>query len=455
MPPLGGNVGSLELMANLTGLTHDIFVGDVRDLVRRESPTANLMQDAPAGFFTWSGQKTVFAVDLDFKTSGRATDGKLPLYTRLDAVQGQAQPIRRYDVIALDNLVELLASGQGSFEDIGRRIQRHLWSSWKSMEIRQSIGDSTGLVAKVSSRTSSTVVVLKDGYGNVGTNPVQHLSKGAIIAWFDVSANGWGGAARISSIDFATNAVTVDSASTWEPSAAVPEANDLVYFATVPDRADAQFVGERNLAPNGIGTILDPAANATTVFGISQTTYPRWKPYRKPSVTFDHMEVSEFFGQLAARRGFDVTPATDACITHPSCIAQLNRSLLGFQQQANLGATFEGGYKTAGMVGNEYEPTAALVISGVPIYGDTFFYHNVFAVLFKEALFRVNVGGEADFWAGDGSMWQRTAGYDGKDAFVAEYMNYVSNHRGAHGALTGITLDTDLSASDWVNVPNY
>src|SRR3990167_167099 len=109
MADLGANVSHLELISNLTGLTHDIFVGDVRDLVRRESPTAYCMKEAPAGFFKWSGQQTKFAVD---------------------------------------NLGELLASGEGSFEDIGRRIQRHLWNSWKNMEIRQSVCDSTGLVAK-------------------------------------------------------------------------------------------------------------------------------------------------------------------------------------------------------------------------------------------------------------------------------------------------------------------
>src|SRR3990167_1055323 len=339
MADLGANVSHLELISNLTGLTHDIFVGDVRDLVRRESPTAYCMKEAPAGFFKWSGQQTKFAVDTDFKTSGRATDGKLPVYTKLDAVQGEAQVIRRYDTIALDNLVELLASGEGSFEDIGRRIQRHLWASWKNMEIRQSVGDSTGLVAKVGSRTSSTIVVLKDGYGNASTSPIQHLSKGAIIAWYDVSEAAIGGAARIAttagSINYSTFAVTVDSATTWEPTN-ITAVDDLIYFATVPDSTDAQFISERNLAPNGVGTILDPAGSATTVFNIAEATHQRWKPWRKSSGTLDHLEVTEHWVQLGAVRGFDVTPATDKAITHPSVVAQLARSLLGFPQHMNL-----------------------------------------------------------------------------------------------------------------------
>lgn len=450
MATLGSNVGNLELLANLTGLTHDIFVGDVKDVVKRESPTAFCFGDAPAGFFKWSGQNTQFAVDLDFKTSGRASNGRLPYYTRLDAVAGKTAVIRRYDVIALDNLIELLASGEGSFEDLGRRIQKHLWNSWKNMEIRQSIGDATGLVAKVSSRTNSTTVVLKDGYGNTTTNPVMHLSPNAIIAWYDVSGAAIGGAARVSTITPSTYTVVVDSASTWEPSAQVA-ANDLIYFATVPDSTDAQFVSERNLCPNGLGTILDPTAALSTVFNIAETNL-YWKPRRFTSGTFDHQEVTEFKAKLAAARGFDVMPSTDKAITHPSAVAQLARSLMGFQQQMNLGGTLEGGYNTSGMSGADYQPVAALTIGGLPIYADRFFYHNVFAIMCTESLFRATLGGDADFWAGDGSMWQRTAGYDGKDAYVAEYMNYVSNNRIANGCLTGIAVD--VTVEDFTGIPS-
>ncbi len=452
MATLGANVANMELIANLTGLTHDIFVGDVRNVVQRESPTAFCFKEAPAGFFKWSGQTTKFAVDLNFKTSGRATDGKLPYYTKLDAVQGYATVIRRYDTLALDNLVELLASGEGSFEDLGRRIQKHLWNSWKNMEIRQSVGAASGLIAKCSSRTSSTVVVLKDGYGHAGTDPIMHLSPGAIVAWYDVSASGIGGAARVSSLVNSTSTVTMDSASTWEPSAQIA-ADDLIYLASVPDSTDAQFISERNIAANGVGTIVDPDGNASTVFNIAEGTYANWKPYRKASGTFDHTEVTEHWIQLGTKRGFDVSANTDKAITHGSCLAQLARSLMGFQQQYNLGGTLEGGYKTEGAAGNDYEPAAGLTIGGKGIYADKFFYHDCFVTMCTDALYRANLGGEADFWAGDGSMWLRSAGYDGKDSYAVEYTNYVSNHRGAHGALTGIAVD--VTVSDFNASPSY
>ena len=156
---VGSQQANVELLAALTGLTHDIFVGDVQNNVIRESKVASIMQDAGPGDFKFAGQNTVFAVELDFKTGGIASLGMIPDYVPLDAVQGKVQPKRRYAQIALDNFIELLASGQGSFEDLGDRIFNTLWDAWKSMTIRHAIGASTGLVAKVSSRTSSTLLL--------------------------------------------------------------------------------------------------------------------------------------------------------------------------------------------------------------------------------------------------------------------------------------------------------
>jgi hypothetical protein len=438
---LGSQQANVDLISALTGLTHDIFVGQVENDVKRESKTAMLFQEAGKGDYRLEGQNMVFATDLRFKTGALGTDGKLPDHVPMDAVQGKITPIRRYARLAVDNFVEKRASGPGAFEDLAQRIFDQLWDSWASMEIRHSIGDSTGLVCKCSSRTSSTVVVLKSGYGNSGTNPIQHLSEGSIIGWYDVSAVGVGGSGKISSIDYVNNTITMASATTWEPSAQIA-ADDLIYFATTTDSTKDYFTLERNLAPNGVGTIVDPAAAATTVFNIAEGTYQRWKPFRKASVTFDHLEVTEFWLKLAAKRGFDVTAGTDVALSHPAPIAQLARSLMGFQMNASYsGGNLDGGY-------------SGVRIANVDFVQDHFFYHNAMVTLNKERLYRVPLGAQADFWGEDGSMWQRIMDYDGKEAFVVDYVQFFSNHRGANGALTGISTP-DVTTADFDAVPNY
>lgn len=185
---------------------------------------------------------------------------------------------------------------------------------------------------------------------------------------------------------------------------------------------------------------MDPGAAATTVFGIAEGTYQRWKPFRKTSVTFDHLELTEHWLQLAAKRGFAVTPDTDVVVTFPSNVAQLARSLMGFQQQAYTGGDLKGGY-------------GKIQISGISIVEDHFFFHDVAMTLYKQGLYRVNLGGDADFWGEDGSMWSRIADFDGKDAYVVDYIQNFHVHRGANGCLT--TIVTDVTDSDFTNVPDY
>lgn len=437
---LGSQASNVDAMTALTGLTHDIFVGDVVDDVRRESPVSMMFQNAQPGEYRLEGQNMVFAVDLRYKTGAMATDGKIPDHIGLDAVQGKITPIRRYERIAFDNLVEKRASGPGAFQDLTGRIFDQLWDAWASMEIRHSIGGSNALLGKCASRTSDVKFIIKDAYGNANTNPTINIAEGSILTWYDLTVTAAiDGAGAVSSINYSTREITMDSATTWEPADTLA-ANDLIYMGTTNNISTDYFIAERDLAPNGLGTIVDPAADLTTVFNIAEGTFQRWKPFRKSSSTFDHIEVTEHWLQLAAKRGFAVTPATDVAVTFPSCVAQLARSLMGFQQQAYTGGQLEGGW-------------TGITVSGIPVVEDHFFYHNVFMTLATQMLYRVNLGGDADFWGEDGSQWSRIADFDGKEAYVVDYLNCFCNHRGANGALTGIT--TDVTDKDWDPVPNY
>src|SRR3990167_8668725 len=335
---LGSQSGNVDTIAALTGLTHDIFVGTVKNAVRRESVTGRKFREAGPGDFKFSGANMTFAVDLRFNTGAGSYDGNLPDYVTMDNVTGTIAPIRRACRIALDNLVELRAAGEGSFEDLGVRIQRLLWSAWRSMEIFQAQAASSGQICEVLTRTSSTVVVVTAGYDLSGTNPIQHLSVNAIIGWYDVSESQVGGAGQITALNESTNTITVTTAATWETNVGNQTvAGDTIFFATTPLTTADYFTLGRNNGPNGIGTIVDPTAAASTVFGIAEGTYGRWKPYRIASVTFDHLELTEHWIELSAHRGFDVNPNIDCVIVHGSAAAQLARSILPYQQQMQLG----------------------------------------------------------------------------------------------------------------------
>lgn len=228
---LGSQATRTEAMSALTGLTHDIFVGKVARNVIRESKVGQLFSEAlPGGDYRLEGQNMVFATDLRYATGAMATSGKVPDHVGLDAVQGKITPVRRYRRIALDNLVEKRASGPGAFDNLSDRIFDILWDSWKSMEIRHAIGDTSGVLCGVSARTSNTVWTATAGYNSSGTNPLSHISEGSIIGWYDTSAAAVGGAGVVSSINYTTGAVTM--AASWEQGGNAIAAGDFVYFAT-------------------------------------------------------------------------------------------------------------------------------------------------------------------------------------------------------------------------------
>lgn len=439
---LGSQVSNVEAITDLTGLVHEVYAGEVKPNIDVLSPTSQLFQEAGSGQYRMDGEKLVGSSQLTYAGGAMGTDGKLPDHQYQDPAEWQTTPARFYVRRAVDNFIQERARrGPGSFGDLGGRLFDQMWDAFGRLQIRSAIGHSDAVIGKVGSRTSSTAFVMKDGYGHAGTDPMMHLEQGMILAWVDVgSGNAIAGAGIISSINYSTKTVTMDAAATWEPSAQLA-ANDLIVFATTNDTTTDYFTTEYNLQKNGIMTIVDPDGNLTTVFNIAEGTYPRWKPFREASSTFDHIEVTEHFRKLRAKSTSPVTRQTHTCVAQGAVIAELARTLVGFQQQQNLGRTFRGGYQ-------------AVEIAGKDFVEDDFFLHDVLVTLSHEDLWNVDLGGGADYFAEDGSQFSRLADFDGKEWYVRAYGNTFADRRNRMGALTGISLP-NVDADDFSPSPNY
>ena len=431
----GSQQARLTSIESLSGLTHEVFRGLVLPAVRFESTTAQLFKKAGSGDFTYVGSELVGATDLQRPTGALGTGGQIPDAADFDAVNWRTTPVRRYRRFAMDNFTEARATGEGAFGDFAERVFDQLWGAWRLMEIRHAIGGSEGVLAKVNARTSTTVFTVKDGYGYAGMNGLIALDEDMVIS------NGTG-AGRISSINYANSTITM--AASWENDTSTTQAaaNDKIFAATTTNPATDYFVTEQNRAKNGLLSIVDPAGSLTTVFGISQTTYPRWKPYRKSSSTFDTIEVTEFMQKLEAKSTFPVSNSTHTLIMHPAAYATLARTMLSYQRQMNMGKTLQGGYQT-------------VRVADYDIATDQYGLPDVMYAVCNEDLFTVSLV-EAGFFDDDGSMYQRVADFDGKEGFVRDYCNSFSPRRNRHGALTGITVATAVgTAADYDPTPNY
>lgn len=437
----GSQQSNVDALTDITGLVHEVFTTDVLGAVRWESVSAQLMMNAQEGDFRYDGESLNGATDLLRPTGALGTSGALPDTAHNDAANWQTTPIRRYVRRAVDNFTEARAiKGPGSFADFGTRLFDQMWGAVRLMEIRHAVGTSNGYLCKVSSRMDADTFVVKDGYGHASMAPTIMLDEDMVIAWVDVDdSNNIAGAGTISSITHSTNTVTVSSSTTWEPGNTL-SANDYIVAATTPNISTDYFETEYTNAKNGFMDIIDPDANLSTVFTISEATYPRWKPYRKASSTFDHIELTEFFRQHAAKSTYPVGPDSHTAVCHPAVYAELARTLEGYQQQQNLGKTLEGGYQ-------------AIRVAGFDIAQDEYQLHDVLYNVCNEDLFTISLV-EAGYFDEDGSMYERISDYDGKEWYVRDYCNSFAPRRNRHGALTSITL-SNVTASDFNPVPDY
>jgi hypothetical protein len=281
--------------------------------------------------------------------------------------------------------------------------------------------------------------VLKDGYGHTDCTPMMFLDKGMTVAWLDASNSyAVGGAAKIDTVSFPAT-INLDSSATWEPGAAVPAAGDPIVFCTTNDTTADYFDTDYNQSPNGLKTILDWADAQTTVFNINEDDYPRWRPFREASSTFDHIELCEHWDKGEAKSSQPVTPESHISIASGAVVAELARTLEGFQQQAQLGRTFEGGYQ-------------AVRIRGRDIAKDPAFVQNVIATICLEDIYNIPLGSRAGMVSEDGSEWSRLPDQDAREAYAAEYLQFFSPRRNRHFALTGISV-SNVDADDFTWVP--
>lgn len=438
-------VANVDLVSALGGLMHNIFVGDVVPNVKQASLGAQMFKDAPAGKYRLEGSALVGAVDFVVAQGAMASPGDLPDAQYEDAVQWQTSPTRRYRRIALDNHAVRRATGPGAFGDLTERVTKQLWDSWYMMEIRHAYGSTNGYIGLCSSRTDADTVVIKDALGHAGLDAGMFLRAGQPIAWVDVSAtpDAIGGAGVISSVvSYAAGLLTVNitSSSTWEPSAQIA-ADDPIVIATTGDTTTDYFATEWTIAPHGFGSIIDPDENFTTVLNIAEGDHPEWQPYRQASVTFDHIEVTEFVRKLRAKSGgAPVTAQSHAMLTQGVVVAELARSLEAFNQQMNLGKTWEGGYQ--GVRIGQWE-----------FVEDDYAYQDVLLAVDLDNLFRANLGGDAHMFGEDGSQFSRLADYDGVEAYALDYMQQFAPRRNTFGALTDIA--TTGNGYDFNPTPNY
>lgn len=415
-----------------TGASHENFAPGIRDVINHASPVAGLFQTVGSKGFQIVGKKLVISTQLLYSGGFMGTNGYYSDSEYADPDVMEFTPAQLYLRRAVSNFIAARASGAGAFEDHLSLVEKQAWGAIKRGTTRHIYGDSNATVCTFASRTSATVLVVQDGYGHDGTNPLMFIEPGMKMQLLDAS-NAFAviGTAKVSSVNTATKSITfatdIDTASTGV-------AGDPLVFVTTTDTGDRR-VNERGYAPLGLRNILDPDGNGTSYGGITESSRARIKPVRRASVDFDEAEIMDFFGELEAASGVAVSPETHVHTCQRGVYNAYARTLVPYTQIAGKGRELDGGWDTVRAGGQDF-----LI--------DAFHTHDELMSHCIEHYVVCDLEGEAHVDTSGGPEWSNIDDYDGREKRWKHYVQRFAAQRNASGTLKGIAVsDADRFAA--------
>lgn len=411
-----------------TGASHEVFAPGVRDVINHASPVAGLFQNVGSKGFQVVGKKLVISTQLLYSGGFLGTNGYFPDSEYADPTVMEFTPAQLYLRRAIANFIAARASGVGAFEDHMSLVEKQAWGAIKRGTTRHVYGDSNATVCTIASRTSATVVVVKDGYGHSGTNPLMYLEPGMKLQCLDAS-NSYARLqeAKISSINYATKTITF--ASGIDDGATVCAAGDPLVFVTTTDSGNRR-VAERSYAPLGLRNHLDPDGNGTSYGTITESSYARIKPVRRSSSDFGEAEIMDFWGEIEAASNSPVSPDTHVHTCQRAVYNEIARTLLPFTQIVGKGRELEGGWDTVRIAGQDF-----LV--------DPFHTHDELMTHCLDDYVVCDLEGEAHVDTSAGGEWKQLDDYDGREKMWKHYVQRFLVQRNRSGTLKGITTTTN------------
>lgn len=410
---------------DLGNLGHENYVRGVIPQIEYADPFAAAFQQVPDGGYQLVGEKLVIALDDKYTTNFTATSGWLPNHMDADVQRIETVAARLYLRQAMDHYVEAIGRDPGTFENYFARLQDQALGAIARKTGFHIHAGSNAIVGTFVSRTNATTIVIDAGYGHAGTQPAMNFNEGSTLALLD-NSNSFAviGVANVTSVTRSGNQCTVAFDGNIDASSTGAD-GDYVVFATTDSTSDANFDVERTRAPFGLPDILDYDANLTTFLGLSESTSPRWAPYNRASTDFGHVELMQFLGELGANGNTEATSETHIVGMQTGLKYVLAQELLGYVQTQGMGMELQGGFKTVN-------------IGDLNILWSHYHVPDVVTFLCPADLRVVNLDGQPELWAGDGSPFQRILDYDGKEWFFRHYVQRFAVRRNRMGCLTGV-----------------
>lgn len=417
--------------ADVGGLLYENYMGKIKPHFKIMDPLLTLFEDVGDGGYQISGKKLVLAARFRRRAGWQGSSGNIPNHQYAPPTQFETTPGRFYISGAIDNFMEAVSAGPGSYKNLYEDINEQIWDAVEEGQIRHLHGSSSGTLCHIATRTSDTVVTVDDGLGYPGQPAATYLEGGNImwVAALDASA-GYAtlGAAFIEEVDTSTDPVTVTFASAIDDGVTVVADGDPLVFCTTPVTTDDHFETERGKAKLGLLDHIDPRSSNSSYLTLSEADNPRFAPLRvnHGGAAITELAFMKFTKELASKSNSPVTPDTHTMSTQGGIMMALAEDITG-NATLNLpkGKELEGGWTTVRVGGHDFVDTPHHIF-------DAIYAHHM------EDYRSVDLDGDPRVWAGDGSQFQRMTAFDGRTWFVRHYGQDFAERRNRLGALFNI-----------------
>ena len=406
-------------LTELTDLAKDFFTNVWANQTNPE--TALKAQFAPLQGANFTGKLWIFGIKafIGGASSNAGANKTLPPADEGVYDQGQANVVRTYTRMALDGLaIEVTKRQQGSFrpalsETMSDRLQAH------DLEVnRQLFCAGDGKLADVLTDSGTDQVLTLDYSVANGGAGARHLYQGDKVAFYDSTGATLRNRRTVTSVDYDTNTITVDS----DP---VTTAGDFVTRSTDDD--DNLTAGEAN----GLLASVE-ASNTLETIPITSN----WKSVVLANGGTLRAVSDELVMQMIETIRSRSRQIPNLIVTTPGIVLKYSELFLPLRRLDGQDVQLKGGYK----------PIAAVIHAGgsIPVLGDIdcpgsrMFFLNTSAFRMADV-----VGTE---WADmDGATFDRVVDKDAIEGYIRKYWQLITIQRNSNGVIEDLEDLTTLN----------
>lgn len=420
-----------ETLTNLDGILKDVYQNVVTEQIATFSPVAEKFEEVTEMEFDGRVVREAAIMSLNEGVSAVSEGGTLPTAGNFDPQQFQIPMKYVYGSFQMTKqMMKSATSSKGAFKNAMSYSMESLIRNMKRERARMIWGNGSGTLALVNgTATDATLVVDAPGGVAGAAGGTRFIRKGMILAALNPSS--------LAASDSAVLQGPVSAVATTGLSATVPSATHtdnylVVRMGTVAGTtvADTSYGKE----PMGLLGLVDAGTYASTLGGLSRSTYPQLNSRVQSSVGALSLDAIQLNFDIADQLG-------DAEISMLACHHSVRRAYLALLEADRRYTSGDLKSPDGGTVAAKKRSSKAYVTFGdVPIVEDKYApYGMLFGLDTRYFKKYVQIKGE---WANEsGAILRQVSGQDTWNAFYRLWENYHCSRPNTCFRMDGITAN--------------